>query len=639
MSFVPGQVIAVSRRGRILLAAVREVEGDELLVTAEGGGQLEVAASDVLWTFAWTEPGETRKEIGQELRRRRLAYPDRADVPRAWESPGSDARSLGEWAEAAGRTADDAGVLAFLRGLDGELPYFGAEAGEVVRANAQEIDAERAVREADRREKEAEAALFDWFTAGVGASPDGSGDWLAEMRAFALGGPADATERAIRLARRIGCPESDDLLERFEDTGLLPLHIDVGPRRHGVPVEFSEEVVAARSEPVPPEGREDLTGLFTVAIDDPATFEVDDALSWEIGAQTDRLWIHIADVAAAIPLGSPLDVEARRRALTIYQPDRTIPMFPPSVAVALSLAEGEVRPAITAALTLSKGGEVLEATLARTLVRVDRRAGYDEPAVLGESPAIAEALRATRLADGAIALDLPEAKPAFDDKGRPYLKVRSPVGPADLLVSEAAVLFNRMVADRVAEEGIPAVFRHQERCPGPLPGPDDPLQILIARRMLPPAETSAEPRRHHGVAADRYLMATSPIRRYVDLVHHRQLGAWLDDAPPPYDRAAIDALVEELAARERAARFVQSERTGYWLARLIETRTGATLDGLVSRVLANGRIGVWIPDLMRELTLRLPREWPRVRERDPIRARVERVRPRRGSVRLSVVPD
>jgi len=232
---------------------------------------------------------------------------------------------------------------------------------------------------------------------------------------------------------------------------------------------------------------------------------------------------------------------------------------------------------------------------------------------------------------------LPDAKPALDDDGNPFLKIRRPHGPVDHLVSEAAVLFNCVVATRLAESEAPALFRHQEECPGVLPAPDDPIRTLVARRMLPPAAVSPTPLRHHGVAADRYLMATSPIRRYVDLVHHRQLAALLAGDPFPYDRAAIDVLVEELPARERSARLVQSERTAYWLARLVEARTGDVLEGLVSRVLPAGRIGVWVTDFLREFTLRLPRSWPRVSEREPIRVRVEKVRPRRGSVRLSVV--
>jgi len=401
----PGQVIAVPRRGRILVAAIREIVDDELRVVAEGGGRLEIAPDEVLWTFSWAPVGETRKEIGQALRQRRLQCVDRVDLVRAWNDEGPVARPLIEWVEATGTSPDDAGVLAFVRSLDGELPYFTSEAGVVRRTDAATIEEVRVKREQEAREKQIETALFEWFTSpSRGPLPDDSELWMEDLRQLALGGAVGAAPRAVQLSRRIGCPEPDDLLERLEDDGLLDPHVDPGPRRHGVSVEFPAELVAESVVPLGTEAREDLTELPTVAIDDSGTFEVDDAISWEIGEESDRLWVHIADVAAAIPIDSPLDAEARRRALSIYQPDRTIPMFPREIVASLSLEEGEVRRAITAAVTLSKKGELLEAKLTRTLVRVDRRTDYDDVDAVGASPAIAEALRATRIAAGAIAL-------------------------------------------------------------------------------------------------------------------------------------------------------------------------------------------------------------------------------------------
>jgi exoribonuclease-2 len=526
-----------------------------------------------------------------------------------------------------------------LRSLEDALPWFVPVPGGLRRSPREVVETERRRLEEERRAREREAALVDWLAAGAsGEPPDGAAPILDELRRLAIRGAEGASKRAVRIARRIACPEPDDLLERLETVGLVPPHLDPGPLRLGVPVEFPDDLASGDLPDAFDGDRLDLTRLPTIALDDPDTVEVDDALSWEEIDGGVLLHVHIADVAARIPRGTPLDVEAARRARTVYEPDRRIPMLPPEAVAACSLEEGEVRPALTGTFRVTREGAILSREFRETLVRVDRRCGYDEagPETLGPMADVARALRVRRVAEGAVCLDLPDAKIAVED-GIPRLKIRRPGNPADVVVAEAAVLYNRVVADRLAEAGAAAVFRRQAAHEESLPGPDDPLRILRARRMLPPAEASLEPARHHGVAADRYLTATSPIRRYVDLIHQRQLAAILAGLPPPHDRESLAAALDDLRERERTARTIEAERHAYWMGRLLEAHVGEVLDVLVSRKMPAGRIGVWSPDLLRELTLRLPKSHPRVAEGDPFRVRVVRVRPRRGSIHLE--PD
>ena len=52
---------------------------------------------------------------------------------------------------------------------------------------------------------------------------------IEELRRLALAGTENAPKRAIRITRKIACPEPDDLLEKLEEAGLLPRHVDPGP--------------------------------------------------------------------------------------------------------------------------------------------------------------------------------------------------------------------------------------------------------------------------------------------------------------------------------------------------------------------------------------------------------------------------
>ncbi len=82
---------------------------------------------------------------------------------------------------------------------------------------------------------------------------------------------------------------------------------------------------------------------------------------------------------------------------------------------------------------------------------------------------------------------------------------------------------------------------------------------------------------------------------------------------------------------------VEGDRNSYWLGRLLEARTGEELDTIVSRTMAGGRVGVWVEEILRELTLRLPRGHPPPPEGAPLRVKIVKVRPRRGSTHLEVV--
>ena len=80
------------------------------------------------------------------------------------------------------------------------------------------------------------------------------------------------------------------------------------------------------------EGRTDLRDLVTFTIDPETAKDFDDALSFRAEGDGLRAWVHIADVSAYVPAGSPLDRGAAGRALSTYVPGRVAPMLPPELA-------------------------------------------------------------------------------------------------------------------------------------------------------------------------------------------------------------------------------------------------------------------------------------------------------------------
>ena len=376
-------------------------------------------------------------------------------------------------------------------------------------------------------------------------------------------------------------------------------------------------------------------------MDDPGTVEIDDALSMARGKGGEPLFlVHISDVAAGVPAGGPVDAEARRRATTVYLPETKIPMIPQDLTAArLSLEAGQDRAAVTVEFRVGAEGAPEVVRAFRSLVRVTRTLDYDETADEAGLPEeirplleAARELRRARIAGGARVLEAPAAHLRVRD-GVPVLERRGIGGAGDVLVGEAAVAFNRIAAERLRAAGAPALWRLQDAPKGELPAPDDPLFSLKARRLFAPVRYALAPGRHSGVGADAYLQATSPIRRYADLVHQRQLAALLDGADPPHAAAEVKEFVQALYQQERLVRAAEGEREDYWMAILLEPRRGETFDAFVSRAPSRGRGHAWIPEFLAEFPFRWPLDRPGApKDGSPIRVRVGRLARHRGRV-------
>jgi len=141
------------------------------------------------------------------------------------------------------------------------------------------------------------------------------------------------------------------------------------------------------------------------------------------------------------------------------------------------------------------------------------------------------------------------------------------------------------------------------------------------------------PGRHEGLGVDGYLQATSPIRRYADLLHQRQLAAVLEGRDPPHSAAEVRDLAPALHLQERLVRAAEGEREDYWMAVLLEGRRGEVFEAVASRPPSRGRGNAWIPALLGEFPFR----WPKDRPGGPVegaalRLRIGRLSRHRGRI-------
>jgi ribonuclease R len=329
--------------------------------------------------------------------------------------------------------------------------------------------------------------------------------------------------------------------------------------------------------------------------------------------------VHIADVSAYVPAGTPLDRGAAERSFTTYVPGLAAPMLPPALADdRCSLRPHEDRLCVTVELPPHGEPEIY-----RSVIRSRARLTYTQAERREAEPEVAAALELTdrltagirdrRFARGALRIESPEIAFEFDGEGGVARAWRESEPTAHRLVEELMIGANEAVARFLSSRRREALYRVHER-PDPqaielllkkladlgVPTPPAPEQLTpalaaavaaqaservmdytarsgrgrdafpaLVLRSLKQARYDPENLGHSGLASSAYCHFTSPIRRYPDLVVHRALLSelGLTHDPAPHD---LDELAEHTSIREREAAQVEYLADELCLAWLLE---------------------------------------------------------------------
>jgi ribonuclease R len=444
--------------------------------------------------------------------------------------------------------------------------------------------------------------------------------------------------------------------ERLGLLGEPGVDIEIVLRSHGLPPRFPEPVVA-ESEEFPEEvrsedlsGRKDFRDRRIVTIDGETAKDFDDAVEVERTADGYRLGVHIADVSHYVREGSNLDDEARSRGTSVYFPGRVLPMLPERLSNGLCSLNPRVdRLVLSAVLELSASGRVISTEFVKGVIRSRERMTYTEVARLLETQPTAQdearygpllgdfrtmgelaaSLRRRREARGSIDFDLPDADVVLDDEGLVVGIVPESRNVAHRLIEEFMLAANEAVAKKLLFAKQPAVYRVHDR-PDPdrlvdlrevlesfgyeLKGdleevppsafqkilksiqgrPEERLLSDLLLRAQRKALYSEECRGHYALAAPYYCHFTSPIRRYPDLIVHRQLSRLLAEGRPvaSKDFEGVNDQMREIAviSSERERRAEQAERESLLWKKIVfmKDKLGREFDAFVTGVAAFG---------------------------------------------------
>ena len=340
--------------------------------------------------------------------------------------------------------------------------------------------------------------------------------------------------------------------------------------------------------------RLDLTNLEVFTIDNADTCDRDDGISLEIIDEGYRIGIHIADAGALIPMGGPVDIEADRRMASLYLPERTIHMLPSDFIVRIgSIDPGKNRYAVSVLVMVGSTGDVEGYEVVPSIVRSRSAISYEEAndairnplsqmhGIMVSLSSIAQALGAKREEQGAININRTEMEVSVTDSGDPKVAVRNRTTPGQILVAEMMILGNSLLADFCKLHDIPVSYRSQfpldlsmltSAAADKLSGPLD--RFMITKR-LSPAGVSVVPSPHAGLGVSAYIQATSPLRRYPDLVMQRQIGHYILTGNALYDVTNIGAVAQRGEEQLREINRVEESRKRYWFLKyLMQTRLG-----------------------------------------------------------------
>ncbi len=416
---------------------------------------------------------------------------------------------------------------------------------------------------------------------------------------------------------------------------------------HGVPDEFTDALIEEAKKAKPAKAqRDDLTKIPLITIDPEDARDHDDAVFAEPQGKGWRVIVAIADVAAYVQVGTALDKEAYRRGNSTYFPDRVSPMLPEALSAdQCSLRENELRETFAVEMIFGSDGRKSSHRFIRGMMRSAAKLSYQEAqdAIDGKPSAKAQPLLETVLrplwaAYGAVLkarkdrapleLDLPERRVRIGEDGKiASITVRERFD-AHKLIEEFMIQANVCAAETLEAKKVPPIYRvHEEpsdekiaqlgtilesvglkwtkgekatgrrfnRLLDDAKGSENEHVIHeIVLRSQSQARYSPESLGHFGLNLQRYAHFTSPIRRYADLIVHRQLIRALDLGPDGLsdeEMVRLEEIAEHITMTERRSMAAEREATDRYLAHFMSEHVGATFAGRIAGV---NRAGLFV---------------------------------------------
>jgi ribonuclease R len=418
---------------------------------------------------------------------------------------------------------------------------------------------------------------------------------------------------------------------------------------HSVPIEFSEKALkearkygdSVREEDK--KGRVDLRQKCLITIDGVTAKDFDDAILVENTKSGGyKLTVAIADVSHYVQKGTTLDGEAYNKGTSVYLANYVCPMLPEELSNGLCSLNPKVdRLCFCCEITFDSNAETQSYKFFEGVMNSHARVTYGEAqdvledAKGGEHPKhvndviklaaeLSEKLNVKRMKEGSVDFNVPSVKVLVNDSGEPTDLVNEERIFAHRLIEELMLATNICSSKFLESKKIAQLFRVHEApeqedltklgsmlktflktnvgkikssfdfqsLSKQLEQVEDKNVSAIAQgfilRSMKQAQYSSKNQGHFGLNFTHYAHFTSPIRRYPDLVIHRQIKSILNQKDTAYPEEDVSSMGVILSAAEQRAVKAERKVISVKKSRFFEKYVGEDFDGYISSVVKFG---------------------------------------------------
>lgn len=598
-----GSIIEYELHGTVILAVAKQEKGSKWQLLNQEGASVELPPSR-FFLYSDSYQGDFASDKVADFLKKylleSLELTELFDEKLAWEELKDVGKefTLKEIADAGVGDTAPRTLLAVRRVLLRDAIYFKRKNWSFLPRTSQAVQEMQKQVEVIRKREAAISELERWLEKPEGTPPE----MVSELERVALGNP-HTREIANFLDSLSGGKRAEEKARKLLfDSGVWQENLDINLAKIGLHKGFDKQVIEeALSVSSSSRGSEEFS-CVSLTIDGEESTDLDDALSYKKVERGHQVGIHISDASFFVPVGSRLDSEALKRGTSIYCPDYSVSMLPKEISSgSASLLAGDKRGVLSFFVTVSDDGTVVDSEIKLSSICVTHRLSYssaDKILYDEEGHECAEVLKALwkvstaretkRLLDGADSFLRTNVYPSIDKQGRISL-----VPPEDTasgsVVTEAMIMANEAAANYARDRGLALLFRTQDAPEGDVEAacsdlPEGPAADFKRRSFLKRSVVGIKAGPHYGLGISTYAQVTSPIRRYVDLLNHRQLISSVTQEATPLSGEEVMDCYKLLEPKLDAARSIQRDRENYWIQRYLIQENVKKLSATVVRV-------------------------------------------------------
>ncbi len=540
---IPEAAVVLSISGtnvRLLLANGKETNVSEKKILLSSGRALTTVSDREVCKQNLNKYNNTRKEIAEKI-----------DLAEIRELLAEDPKfyELNEIAEFLYDPSDYDSIAALLRRLCEDHIYFKSKNNTFQPVDDASLKQALELQQKKELQEKEENILVDALKNLMdnGIVDECLNNYIQDVKDFAAQGEeANLSKRISNALVKANINNNRKVFQALINAGIFDEDENLDLIKYRIPVAFSKEQMNEAEEicnsDVKALKRVDLTNLKTWAIDTPGSRDRDDAFSFEKSDEGYTLWVHIADPTEFVKPGTILDKEACRRGTSVYMPDLRIHMLPEILSENFfSLDEGKERIALSFILKFSPEMEYKGIEIQESIIKVEK--GTDYPTAnemletdewLRSAYEFSEKLKACRVANGAVMLPrqaeieikVIDKEIIIEHENRDELCAG--------MIAEFMIWANHAAAGWFRQNNIPCLYRCQDGNPDAEIEKCDTFNPIIfwnTLKLMQKTVVGPDFGKHFSLGILGYTQISSPIRRYSDMLLHRQIKAFINGQP------------------------------------------------------------------------------------------------------------